>query len=86
LRYNPRVTDVSARDLRNNTSAVLRRAEAGERLRVTVSRRPVAQLGPLERATWVSGGAMERVLREAPADAGLLVDLAALREQTVEPT
>jgi prevent-host-death family protein len=86
LRYNPRVTDVSARDLRNNTSAVLRRAEAGERLRVTVSRRPVAQLGPLERATWVSGGAMERVLREAPADAGLLDDLAALREQTVEPT
>jgi len=86
LRYNPRVTDVSARDLRNNTSAVLRRAEAGERLRVTVSRRPVAQLGPLERATWVTGGAMERVLREAPADAGLLDDLAALREQTVEPT
>ena len=80
------MTDVSARDLRNNTSAVLRRAEAGERLRVTVSRRPVAQLGPLERATWVSGGAMERVLREAPADAGLLDDLAALREQTVEPT
>ncbi|HUA50133.1 MAG TPA: type II toxin-antitoxin system prevent-host-death family antitoxin [Solirubrobacteraceae bacterium] len=80
------MTDVSARDLRNNTSAVLRRAEAGERLRVTVSRRPVAQLGPLERATWVTGGAMERVLREAPADAGLLDDLAALREQTVEPT
>ena len=79
------VSDVSARDLRNHTSAVLRRAEAGERLRVTVSRRPVAQLGPLERATWVSGGAMERVLREAPADAGLLDDLAPLREQTVEP-
>jgi prevent-host-death family protein len=79
------VSDVSARDLRNNTAAVLRRAEAGERLRVTVSRRPVAQLVPLERATWASGAAMERVLREAPADAGLLEDLAPLREQTVEP-
>jgi hypothetical protein len=27
---------------------------------------------------------MERVLREAPADAGLLDDLAVLRQQTVE--
>jgi hypothetical protein len=28
---------------------------------------------------------MERVLREAPADAGLLADLAPVREQTIEP-
>jgi prevent-host-death family protein len=80
------VADVSARDLRNHTSVVLRRAEAGERLRVTVSRRPVAQLGPLDRASWASGPAMERVLRDAPADAGLLADLAPMREQTVEPS
>jgi prevent-host-death family protein len=76
--------DVSARDLRNHTAEVLRRAEAGERLRVTVSRRPVAQLGPLERATWASGAAMARVLREVPADAELLNDLAPLREQLVD--
>jgi prevent-host-death family protein len=79
------VPDVSARDLRNHTAAVLRRAEAGERLRVTVSRRPVAQIVPLERGAWASGAAMERVLSEAPADAGLLEDLAPLREQTIEP-
>jgi prevent-host-death family protein len=79
------VSDVSARDLRNHTAAVLRRAEAGERLRVTVSRRPVAQLGPLDRAAWVSGPAIERLLREAPADAALLEDLRPLREQTIEP-
>jgi prevent-host-death family protein len=78
------MTDVSARDLRNHTAAVLRRAEAGEHLRVTVSRRPVAQLGPLERAVWASGPAMERLLREAPADAGLLADLAGLRGQVIE--
>jgi len=76
--------DVTARELRNNTAAVLRRAEAGERLRVTVSRRPVAQLVPLERAAWVSGAVMERVLRDAPADAGLLEDLAPLRRQTIQ--
>jgi prevent-host-death family protein len=78
------MADVSARDLRNHTADVLRRAEAGERLRVTVSRRPVAQLGPLERAAWASGAAMERVLREAPADAELLSDLAPLREQLID--
>jgi prevent-host-death family protein len=76
--------DVSARDLRNHTAALLRRAEAGERLRVTVSRRPVAELVPLERAAWVSGAAAERVLRDAPLDAQFLDDLASLREQTVE--
>jgi antitoxin (DNA-binding transcriptional repressor) of toxin-antitoxin stability system len=66
-------------------ASVLRRVEAGERMRVTVSRRPVAELAPLRRPEWVSGAAMERVLRDAPADSGLLEDLAGLREQTVEP-
>jgi prevent-host-death family protein len=77
--------EVSARDLRNHTAALLRRAQAGERLRVTVSRRPVAELGPLGRATWVAGAAMERVVREAPADPGLLDDLAPVRQQTIDP-
>jgi antitoxin (DNA-binding transcriptional repressor) of toxin-antitoxin stability system len=65
-------------------AAVLRRVEAGERLTVTVSRRPVAELSPLVRPIWVSGAAMERVLREAPADRGLLADLAPIREQVVD--
>lgn len=79
------VFEVSARELRNHTAEILRRVEAGERLQVTVSRRPVAELAPLQRPVWVSGAAMERVLREAPADRGLLEDLAAVREQTIEP-
>ncbi len=78
------MSDVSARDLRNHTAAVLRRVEAGERVRVTVSRRPVAELAPLGRPVWASGAAMERLLRTAAADPGLLPDLAELREQTVE--
>ncbi|HWF22412.1 MAG TPA: type II toxin-antitoxin system prevent-host-death family antitoxin [Acidimicrobiales bacterium] len=41
------MTDIPARDLRNDVSAVLRRVERGERLRVTVSGRPVAVLLPL---------------------------------------
>lgn len=48
------------RELRNHMSDVLRRVEAGEHLRVTVDRRPVAELVPLPaRQTWVP---RERVL------------------------
>ena len=78
------MADVSSRDLRNHTADLLRRVEAGERLRVNVNRRPVAELVPLSRPQWTSGAAMERVLREAPADRALLEDVAAIREQRVE--
>jgi prevent-host-death family protein len=79
------MADVSSRDLRNHTADVLRRVEAGERLRVNVNRRPVAELVPLDRPRWASGAAIERVIREAPADAELLDDLAVIRGQVVEP-
>ncbi len=36
------------RELRTGLASVLRRAEAGERVVITVDGRPVAQLGPLE--------------------------------------
>jgi prevent-host-death family protein len=78
------VSDVSSRDLRNHTADVLRRVEAGERIRISVNRRPVAELVPLERPRWASGAAIERVLREAPADAGLIDELAAVRDEVVE--
>jgi prevent-host-death family protein len=79
------MADVSSRDLRNHTADVLRRVERGERLRINVNRRPVAELVPLDRPRWTSGAAMERVLQEASADPGLLDDLAAIRGQTIEP-
>jgi prevent-host-death family protein len=68
-------TDVSVRELRNHTAEVLRRVEAGERLRITVDRRPVAELAPLPgRTTWVP---KERVIDAlTQADAGLREELA----------
>ena len=78
------MAEVSARDLRNRTAAILRRVEAGERLQVTVSHRPVAELAPLARQAWISGAAFERVLRDAPADRALLDYLAPVREQTID--
>ena len=40
---------VSVRELRNTVSEVLRAVEGGERVTVTVDRRPVAELAPLVR-------------------------------------
>lgn len=79
------VADVSSRELRNHTAEVLRRVEAGERVRISVNRRPVAELVPLGRAQWAGGAAVERVLRDASADPGLRDELAAIRGQVVEP-
>jgi prevent-host-death family protein len=75
--------DVSVRELRNHTAAVLRRVEAGERLRVTVDRRPVAELVPLpSRATWVT---RQRVLEGlTQADTGLREELAAALPDTID--
>jgi len=42
-------TDVPQRELRNNTAGLLRRIEAGERLRITVHGHPVAELVPVDR-------------------------------------
>ena len=75
--------DVSVRELRNHTAEVLRRVEAGERLRVTVDRRAVAELAPLPaRDTWVP---RERVLSALnQADPALRDELADALPDTVE--
>jgi prevent-host-death family protein len=79
------MADVSSRELRNRTADVLRRVEAGERVRISVNRRPVAELVPLDRPRWASGAAIERLIGEAPADAGLLDDIAVMRGQVEAP-
>jgi prevent-host-death family protein len=50
LRCSTMATDVPQRELRNNTAGVLRRVEAGERVRITVHGHPVAELVPAGRA------------------------------------
>jgi len=74
--------EVSVRDLRNHTAEVLRRVEAGERLRVTVDRRPVAELAPLPtRQTWVPRARVVDALVQA--DVALRDDLAEALPDTV---
>ena len=48
LPCSPMATDVPQRELRNRTADLLRRVEAGERLRITVHGHPVAELVPIE--------------------------------------
>jgi prevent-host-death family protein len=78
------VSDIAQKELRNNVGAVLRRAEAGETLTVTVAGRPVAELGPVHRRRWVSGAALATIWRgEAPR--GMDADLERLPAGVVDP-
>ncbi len=66
------MTEIPLRELRNNTSEVLRRVEDGEELDVTVNGRPVARLIPLpRRPTFLP---IEHLLKHQ-ADPGLLDEL-----------
>jgi prevent-host-death family protein len=65
---------IPQKELRNNVGEVLRRAEAGEQITITVAGRPVAQLGPAERRNWVNGPAL-RAVWHTPAPRGLATDV-----------
>lgn len=75
---------IPQRELRNNVSAVLRRAEAGERLVITVDGRPVAELGPVSSSRVVATLNTLRAL--GTTDTGWLADQQRLREEDREHT
>jgi prevent-host-death family protein len=49
------MTTTGLRELRQQASELVRKAEAGETITVTVSGREVAELGPVRRNRWRSG-------------------------------
>lgn len=76
---------VPARELRNDLGSVLRRVEAGERLQVTVSGRPVAELTPLPvRRQSMSWETFIRDSAEWRADPMLAEELARLVPETTD--
>ena len=75
---------VPQKELRNNIGEVLRRAEAGEEITITVSGRPVAQLGPARTRQWVPGAQLTD-LWAAPADPTLEKDLEAMGGELTDP-
>lgn len=73
---------IAQRELRNRVGSVLRRAERGERFTITVSGRPVAELGPLPGARPPAApGRLAAILAETPVDAAWTEDLRAMREE-----
>lgn len=75
---------VPQKELRNHVGQVLRRAEAGEEITITVSGRPVAQLGPVRARRWVKGTELVD-LWSAPPDPTLVRDLERMGGELVDP-
>lgn len=77
-------SSISVRELRNTVSAVLRRVEGGEKLTVTVDRRPVAELVPLRRRSTVPVDEARTIASRHAADRGLLAELRELLSDTTD--
>jgi len=75
---------IPQKELRNHVGEVLRRAEAGEEITVTVSGRPVARLGPVRAHQWVRCDELSD-LWSSPPDTTLIEDLSAMGGELVDP-
>lgn len=77
---------VASRELRNDTSGLLRRVQDGEEIVITVNQQPVARLLPLPspRRRWLGRGELAHRLRTMQADRGLRDDLNRLAGETTD--
>jgi len=74
------------RELRNNTSAVIRAVEEGQEVTLTNRGRPIARIMPIEGEAWRKRPHMNRddVAAIPQADAGLRGQLRSLAEEEAE--
>jgi prevent-host-death family protein len=79
--------DISQRELRNESGAIMRRVELGESFTVTSNGQPVAELVPLRRRRFVAATAVLDIFRTAPSVdfAEFRADLDQLADQGIEP-
>jgi prevent-host-death family protein len=75
---------IPQKELRNQVGEILRRAEAGEEITITVSGRPVAQLGPARTRQWVPASQLDELWSSA-ADPTLEQDLEKLGGELTDP-
>jgi prevent-host-death family protein len=79
------MTEIPLRELRNDTSGVLRRVEDGEQFTVTVSGRAVAQLIPLpRRRIFIPWNEFRKMMADSAADPGLLDELREMMPETTD--
>jgi len=76
--------EIPQKKLRNEIGEILRRAEAGEKFTITVSGRPVAELGPVRKRAWVDSSVLEE-LAKLPVDENLADDLKEFDIQLRDP-
>ena len=77
--------EIPQRELRNDTGKVLKRVARGERLRVTVRGRPVADLVPVSEARrFVGRSEFGAILLEDPLDPAFEADVRAALGGTVD--
>jgi len=69
---------IAQRELRNRSGQILREAESGEQIVITVEGRPVALLGPCSRRQWVPRAEVARLLASSPPDPTFRDDVAEL--------
>ena len=73
---------IPQRELRNEVSAILRRAEQGESFTITVGGKPVAELGPLPgNRSPALPQRLQEILTETQADVAWTTDLRRLRDE-----
>lgn len=83
--YDRGMTEVAARELRNNVRGLLDRVDGGETITITASGRPVADLVPhLRTARWMPRSRFIEFVLGDQADAGLTADLADLAGDTTD--
>lgn len=75
---------IPQKELRNHVGEVLRRAESGEELEITVSGRPVARLLPLERPNFVPADRVREIFL-SPTDGAWLEDIEELGIELQDP-
>jgi prevent-host-death family protein len=78
------MSEVGLREMRQNASDLVRRAEAGEHVTITVAGRPAAVLGPIAPRTWRQWDDVADLLRE-PVDADWDADRDLLDASPVDP-
>jgi prevent-host-death family protein len=77
---------VTATELRSRVAEILRRAEGGEQITITVRGRPIAALMPLTRGSRrpLTKAEMIGLLQDNQSDAGLRADLGRLAGDTTD--
>ena len=78
------MAEVGLREMRQNASELVRRAESGERLTVTVSGRPAAVLGPLNPASWRDWADIAAIF-SGRVDPEMETDLRRVDEDLIDP-